>query len=143
MVIEKQQIISIQSAMSKRCGSRDERLEYLSNIVGRELTSTKDLTKIEATELLYFLNVGKVKKDNWGYFDLQNVKHKVLLSHLYTAGWVVPHLGKHGEVPDIERLSNFLKSNKSPVNKPLKRMNDKEVEKIITAFIGIVKSTYK
>ncbi|CAA0247999.1 hypothetical protein [Tenacibaculum maritimum] len=142
MTIEKQQIIGIQSAMSKRCSSRDERLEYISNIVGRKLSSTKDLTKVEADELLHFLNVGEVKKTNWGYFDLQNVKHRVLLSHLYTAGWVVSNL-RHGEVPDTERLSNFLKSNKSPVNKPLKKMDSKEVEKVITAFIGIVKATYK
>lgn len=142
MKIDKQQIIRVQSAMSSRCASREERLDFIGNFVGHEIESTKDLSSIEAEELLYFLNVGKVKKENWGAFDLQNVKHKVILSLLYTADWVKEH-PRHGEVPDTDRLSDFLKSSKSPVQKPLKKMNKKELEKIIQALNGIVNSTYK
>jgi hypothetical protein len=54
----------------------------------------------------------------------------------------VPH-EKHGEVPDLERLSNWLKSELSPVKKPLKQMEPSELSKIIEALKGIVKSIYK
>ena len=81
-------------------------------------------------------------KSNWGLFDKENQQHKTILSLLRQAQWVVPN-GKWGEVPDINRLSEFLKSDNSPVNKPLKKMEPKEVSKIIEAFKGIVKSKYK
>lgn len=81
-------------------------------------------------------------KSNWGLFDKNNQQHKTILSHMRTAQWVVPN-EKWGEVPDINRLSEFLQSDKSPVNKPLKKMEPAEVSKIIEAFKGIVKSTYK
>lgn len=81
-------------------------------------------------------------KSNWGLFDKNNQQHKTILSLLRQAQWVVPN-GKWGEVPDINRLSEFLKSDKSPVNKPLKKMEPSEVSKIIEALKGIVKSKYK
>jgi hypothetical protein len=81
-------------------------------------------------------------KTNWGLFDKNNQQHKTILSLLRQAQWVVPN-GKWGEVPDISRLSDFLKSDKSPVNTPLKDMKPEEVSKIIEALKGIVKSKYK
>ena len=81
-------------------------------------------------------------KSNWGLFDKENQQHKTILSLLRQAQWVVKN-EKWGEVPDINRLSEFLKSDKSPVNKPLKKMEPSEVSKIIEALKGIVKSKYK
>ena len=81
-------------------------------------------------------------KGNWGLFDKNNQQHKTILSLLRQAQWVVKN-EKWGEVPDINRLSEFLKSDKSPVNKPLKKMEPLEVSKIIEALKGIVKSKYK
>ena len=81
-------------------------------------------------------------KSNWGLFDKDNQQHKTILSLLRQAQWVVKN-DKWGEVPDINRLSEFLKSDKSPVCKPLKKMEPTEVSKIIEAFKGIVKSKYK
>ena len=81
-------------------------------------------------------------KSNWGLFDNNNQQHKTILSLLRQAQWVVPN-DKWGEVPDINRLSDFLMSDKSPVSKPLKKMEPEEVSKIIEAFKGIVKSKYK
>lgn len=79
---------------------------------------------------------------NWGLFDKNNTQHKMVLSQMRTAQWVVPNQ-KWGEVPDLNRLSEFLKSDKSPVNKPLNKMEPEEVSKIIEALKGIVKSKYK
>jgi hypothetical protein len=80
--------------------------------------------------------------DNWAIFDKTNTQHKTILSLLRQAQWVVPH-PRHGEVADLARLSTFLKSDKSPVKKPLKAMTDKETSKIIQALKGIMKYKYK
>jgi hypothetical protein len=80
--------------------------------------------------------------ENWAIFDKAKTQHKTILSLLRQAQWVVPH-PRHGEVADLARLSAFLKSNKSPINKPLKAMTDKETSKIIQALKGIVKHRYK
>lgn len=81
-------------------------------------------------------------KSNWGLFDKKNKQHLTLLSQLRTLQWTVKS-EKWGEVADLNRLSDFLKSDKSPVNKPLKKMEPSEVSKIIEALKGIVKSKYK
>lgn len=80
--------------------------------------------------------------ENWAIFDKTNTQHKTILSLLRQAQWVVPH-PRHGEVADLARLSAFLKSNKSPINKPLKSMTTEETSKIIQALKGIIKSKYK
>ena len=86
----------------------------------------------------------KKKVENWGFFDYKNNQHRTILSLMRQANWVCPCPNeRHGEVADIKRLSTFLKSEKSPVNKPLKDMEAKELSKIITAFEGIVNHTYK
>jgi len=80
--------------------------------------------------------------DNWGFFDKSNKQHMTIMSLLRQAQWTKPN-SRHGTVPNIDRLSDFLKSPKSPVNKPLKKMDTKELSKIISAFENIVKSIYK
>ncbi len=140
-IIEKPQIKRIQTAMSSHFSSRDERLCFISEFFDREVNSTKELSKVEADELLYFLNTGKTKNYEWGHFDSQNTQHRAILSLCRQAQWVVPH-EKWGEVPDLMRLSNFLKSAKCPVNKPLLKMNKQELSKVITAFEGIVNHQY-
>ncbi|MBS9774998.1 MAG: hypothetical protein KGV59_07595 [Tenacibaculum sp.] len=136
-LIEKPQIKRIQTAMSKRFTSRDERLDFISDFLQREVNSTKELSKVEADELLYFLNKGKTKNYEWGHFDAQNSQHRTILSLCRQAQWVVSH-DKYGEVADLDRLSNFLKSPKCPVNKPLMKMTKQELSKVIVALEGIV-----
>lgn len=94
-------------------------------------------------QLQTIINAGKKQTNgNWGLFDKNNQQHKTILSLLRQGQWVVKN-DKWGEVPDINRFSEYLKSDKSPVNKPLKAMEPQEVSKIIEAFKGIVKSKYK
>jgi hypothetical protein len=95
----------------------------------------------------YFEPTSQARNDGeaWGSFSKtkpEPAKRKVLFSLLHTAQWVKPHY-KQGEVPDLERLGLFLNSDKSPVKKPLKAMTPEDMEKIIKAFKGIVKSTFK
>ena len=84
------------------------------------------------------------KVENWGSFTSTKPnpqKRKVLFSLLHQAQWVKEIEGR--EVPDLDRLSSFLQSEKSPVKKKLFEMDIRELEKIIRAFKGIVQSTYK
>jgi hypothetical protein len=81
--------------------------------------------------------------ENWAMFDKSNTKHLKVLSLCRQAKWTTDH-EKYGEVADLERLSNWLKSEKCPVKKPLKKMDDTtELPKVIKALTGIVKSIYK
>ena len=87
----------------------------------------------------------KPKQGNWASFTALKPnpkKRSVLFSLLYQAKWTTINSEKK-EVPDLERLSDFLQSEKSPVNKMLVDMTDGDIEKVIKAFKGIVKSTWK
>jgi hypothetical protein len=144
MVIEKEQVQQIQTILSKRELDRHERLEFLSAELKREVKSTKELSFVEAGELISFLITGKKNPVNWALFDKDKFvkQRKYLWSLLYQAQWVVEN-ENHIEVPDLMRLSNFIKSPKSPVQKPLKRWNTTEWSKMIFVFEKISKGTFK
>lgn len=124
---------------------KEEWVQWVTGDVAR--TSLKSLTQKQAVKILK-QQTGvetlhcNVSKDNWALFDKTNTQHRTILAQMRTSQWVVPH-DKHGEVPDLERLSNWLKSDKSPVKKPLKQMESWELSKTIEALKGIVKSKYK
>ncbi|MRX40382.1 hypothetical protein GJU43_13930 [Flavobacterium sp. LC2016-23] len=81
-------------------------------------------------------------KNNWGFFDKKNKQHRTILSQLRTLQWVVKN-EKWGEVPDLNRFGEFLKSDKSPVRKPLKDMTPEEVSKIISCLDSITIKNFK
>ena len=77
----------------------------------------------------------------WGGFDRDNGKHKYILSLMHQMGWTVfVTKGKWGNraVPDVVRLGEWLQSEKSPVKKPLRKMDDVELSKIITAMENMI-----
>ena len=119
---------------------KEEWVQWVTGDVNR--TSLKSLTQSQAVRILKAQTGTEPQADNWGLFDKDNRQHLTLLAYMRTAQWTTPN-GKHGEVADIERLSEWLKSDKSPVNKPLKKMQPWEVSKIIEAFKGIVNSKFK
>lgn len=94
------------------------------------------------SELQNIVQGNRSKNKNWGLFDKNNQKHRTVLSRLRTLQWVVPS-AKFGEIPDIKRLSDFLKSDRSPVNKPLNDMDEKEVSKIIACLDSMITKYYK
>lgn len=124
---------------------KEEWVQWVTGDVAR--TSLKSLTQAQAVRILKAQTGSTdssraVPTDHWGLFDKNNRQHLTLLAYMRTAQWTTPN-GKHGEVADIERLSDWLKSDRSPVRKPLKSMQPWEVSKIIEAFKGIVNSKYK
>ncbi|KGO89760.1 hypothetical protein [Flavobacterium suncheonense] len=105
-------------------------------------TSLNDLTFDQANKILIQQGGSPHTPDNWAVFDKTNKKHMVIISLMRQAQWVKPH-DRYGEVADMERLSKFLQSPKSPITKPLQQMEPEELERIIKALKGIVKSKYK
>lgn len=83
-------------------------------------------------------NIVKGGGKNWGLFDSNNSQHKRIQSNLRQAQIVVKN-ERWGKVADMTGwLDRFLRSNKSPVNKPLMEMEQKELSKIIKALDGVV-----
>lgn len=122
---------------------KEEWVQWVTGDVNRKsLTKPIPLTQAQAVRIIKAQTGSEPQEDNWGLFDKNNRQHLTLLAYMRTAQWTTPN-GNHGEVADIERLSDWLKSDKSPVNKPLTKMQPWEVSKIIEAFKGIVKSKYK
>lgn len=139
--ITKDQVIQLQSICSGKFHNREERLEALSEISGFELKSVKDLNQVQAADLIYFFNTGKSPDNSsWAIFDKNNTKHRRILAICHTLGWVQedkPHF------VDLHRLGGWLKSNRSPVQKPLKQMTSPELSKIIKALESITQKQYK
>jgi hypothetical protein len=144
------QIREIRKNCNFQEGIKEEWVQWVTGNV--DITSLKSLTQEQAVRIIRQQtgdtsppSEGCLKggvADNWALFDKTNAQHRTILAQMRTAQWVVPH-ERHGEVPDLERLSEFLKSDKSPVKKPLKQMEPWELSKIIEALKGIVKSIYK
>lgn len=131
-------------AIRKNCNFqediKEEWVQWVTGDVSR--TSLKRLTQAQAVRIIKAQTGAEPQEDNWGLFDKENKQHLTILAQMRTAQWVIPN-DKYGEVPDIERLSDFLKSEKSPINKSLKQMQPWELSKVIEAMKGIVKSKYK
>jgi hypothetical protein len=129
--------------------NRDIKEEFVQWATGDvNKTSTNDLSFEQANAIL--VKLGKkplrpTKEDSpyyWGMFDRLNHQHAKVLSYLHQLQWTKPD-PKYGRVPDIERLGQWLQSKRCPVNKPLKKMDSKELNKIFTALKGIIRATYK
>jgi hypothetical protein len=85
-------------------------------------------------------SVKPVSTENWGAFDSNNKQHRTIMALCRNGQWVKPD-DKHpsGEVADMDgKFSEFLKSDRSPVKKPLMQMTPQEVSKIIIALSGVV-----
>lgn len=117
--------------------SKETEAMHVSLVTGDPNKSTaKELSMLQAKALIQNLTT------NWAVFDKDNQKHKYILSLLIQMGWTKPLALGSREIPDMARLSNFLKSNKSPVPKPLQKMSREETSKLIVALENMVKSKY-
>ena len=101
-------------------------------------TSTKDLTFVQANELIIRFGGSPLTYDHWGIFDYKKGSHRMILSLLNQMGWQTFSTKHRGMIADMQRFSEWLKSNKSPVKKPLHKMSPREVSKIITALENMV-----
>ena len=107
-------------------------------------TSTKDLSFKQANDMIIRFGGKPVRYDHWGLFDAKNASHKKVLSLCQEIGWSIYNDKLKRNVADLYRLSEFLKSPKSPVTMPLKQMTQEQISrKLIPALEGISNSTHK
>lgn len=139
MTATKTQIKRLQSACSGKFNDREERLDAVSDLLGFRIQSFSDLNSLQADDLLLFFNTGKVPDNSsWARFDNNNPQHRTILSRCYTLDWVDEETG----YADLNRLGGWLKSDRSPVKRPLKEMNRAELSKIISALESMIVKKY-
>ena len=87
--INKNQIQIIQTICSGKFSNRDERLEFFSEFLFREINSVKDLTRNEADDVITYFQTGRVA-DNTSYalFDKSNARHMKILSLAKELDWI-------------------------------------------------------
>lgn len=129
--------------------SRDVKEEFVQWATGdNSKISTNDLTFEQANAILKQLGKQPIKATKedaplfWGYFNKNEKSHLQILSHLRQLNWTVKHPTR-GVIPDLERFGQWLQSDRSPVQKPLKQMTATEVSKIIEAQKVMIKKLYK
>lgn len=138
--ILKWQTKRIMQNCSYQVQTKNEYVQWVTGDVNR--TSLTSITQEQAVRIMRRqTGDDQSTTENWAKFDKDNPQHKVILSLLYTAQWTT-HKENYGEVPDLDRLSNFLQT-KSPVKKKLMDMEPGEIEKLIVALKGVIKSTFK
>lgn len=120
--------------------TKNEWVQWVTADVKR--TSLKSITQAQAKKIIMAQEgstpINQPKAENWGVFDKDNSQHKRIQANLRAANIVVQN-GKWGEVADmLGWFDRFLRSDKSPVKKPLKEMTTLEVSKIIRALDGVV-----
>ncbi|HCY83155.1 MAG TPA: hypothetical protein DHV22_16910 [Xanthomarina gelatinilytica] len=109
---------------------------HVSHVTNNLGTTAKDLSIDQAAQLIQSLT------KNWAVFNINNNQHKYILSLLRQLDWTTIH-EKYGVVADMNRLSAFLKSKKSPVPKPLQDMTLQETSKPIVCLESMIIKTYK
>ncbi len=106
------------------------------------LSSTKDLSFDQANNLIQHLGGAAVGYENWAFFDKTNKRHCKILSLCHELEWV--YFDKElGTVVDLKRLSEWLRSYRCPVRKPILKMTGKELSKIISALENMLTKSYK
>lgn len=101
-----------------------------------------DLSFSQANALIDRLGGRPAIDYGWAHFDKFNSQHAYILSLCVQAGWSIAH-PKYGYVANLKRLSDWLKSERCPVRKPLKAMTKQETSKVIFAMERIIKTKYK
>lgn len=109
---------------------------HVAEITKGKGVTAKELTMHQADQLK------KKLVTNWANFNIDNQQHKYILSLMRQMGWTTPN-DKYGEVADMARLSDFLKSKKTPVPKPLQDMGTREISKLICCLESMITKKYK
>lgn len=102
--------------------------------------SVGQMTFVEANRLIISLGGTHFKQANsgaeWYKFDWQSAQHRKILSLCREYGWETQYKGK--TVADMKALATWLKSEKSPIKKPIINMEVIELRKIIKALENMV-----
>ena len=119
------------------CGYDAERKADLINQFSDGRTTTSlELSKSEAKQLINTLT------ESWARFDKNNAQHRYILSLCIQLGWEMQD-ARYGIVADLNRLSEFIKSKRSPVTIPLQKMDSDQCSKLISCLESMIKKHYK
>ncbi len=143
--IRKDQIKTIMRNCAYNSDIKEEWVQWATGEVAKR--SLHDLTEQQANAIIAKQtgaapSQNRTHKDAFEGFDAKNSKHRAVLSMAIQAQWSLPHK-KHGKIADMKRIAHFLKSDRSPVKKPLTEQSSDELSKTIKAFEGIVNHRYK
>ena len=140
-IIAPPQIKLLQAICSGKFSSREERLEFFSEFLDKDITTTKELTKEDADDLITYFKTGRVRDNtSFALFNKNNKKHLKILSLAKELDWVDPST----EYADLNRLGGWIKSNKCPVQgKKLNEMSYNELSKVIKAMENMIQSKWK
>jgi len=103
-------------------------------------TSTNDLTHKQANQIIQSFGQKPILYDNWAYFDNSKPSHRQILSLAIQYGWFVND-SKYGQIADLHKISEWLKS-KAPVKNKLQKMTASEISKTISALENMVKHKF-
>jgi len=140
MNVTKEQIIHIHVLLPDAIkNDKDQKQFIITQFTGDlKKKSTKDLSFDQANALIERFGGKALHYDNWAFFDIKNSQHKYIYSLLMQHGWTIYSHKYKRNIADLQRLSEFLKSHRSPVQKKLKDMTKKECSKLITALENII-----
>jgi hypothetical protein len=103
--------------------------------------SCNDLTFDAANMILVKLGKEPHKLAFRAVFDKDNERHKYILSLCMQYGWSTTK--RRITIADLDKLNTWMHSQRCPVQKKLKDMNNDELTKFIGALEGMVKSKFK
>lgn len=135
--INKDQIKSIHILLAKRKDPADAKNEMKRWF---QVESTKDLTYKQANEAIVILGGEKFVNHEhirYGRFQLDNLKHRKILSLCKEIGWTTINPNTKRIVADIERLGSWLKKY-GFLHKPLIQYDNTDLSKLIKQFENVV-----
>jgi len=142
--ITKEQIKRIYAMLPARIkGDKEEKEALIVQFTeDEEKRSTKDLTWLQAEELIISLGGTNKKYLPYAKFDHKNSQHRKMLSLAITLGWAEYNEKYNKMVADLERLGGWI-ATMSIYKKPLLKHTKKELTQLIAQFEKVVKSYSK
>lgn len=142
--IQKNQIAYIHKLLPQSvCMNAQEKARKVAYYSVDSKEHVNQLTFQEANAMIKDLGGKPVKYQNWAFYDPNNAAHRAIMSACYELEWSFFNKDRNKQQVDQVRLSEWLKSEKSPVQKPIMRMTKEEVSKIISALRSMVSKRYE
>lgn len=102
--------------------------------------SCDDLSFEQANKILVQLGKPPHKLNFWAAFDKKNKQHMYILSLCIQYGW---KLSGRRVIADLDKLNEWMHSERCPVKKALLDMDTDELSKFIIALESMTKKKYK
>jgi hypothetical protein len=139
-MVTTEQIKHIHTLLSDRVKADKElKQQLICQFTGDEnKASTKDLTFIQANELIYLLSTGKMPTfEAYATFDKNNKSHMYMLSLCRQINWTCYSNKLHRVVVDLNQLGEWMKE-KSFLHKPLMAYSKTDLVKLVSQLEIVV-----